>query len=260
MSLIINGRRIVTPGLDIVSWADDASLPKGTDFNRRTRKIRVIVWHTVHGKTGPLRPGIKHSNRDRVYAIYQARTPRKVSWHFTIDTDGSITQSLDPCREVAWHASYTETNEISVGIELVQDTDGSLYEGQIQASVAFSDVLHRELAAEGHFVPKQIPWHEGSPDSRKLARCLPPRHCADVYGNIGHRNNDPQKPFGDPGQYIFRALKTHGYEGFDLQLLEDRTAWRERQRELGMHESDCDGLPGPKTFQLMREQGKMWGQ
>lgn len=255
MSLVIAGRPIVVPGIDIVSWLDDRTLPKGTDFNPRKRKIRVIVWHTVHGRKGPLKPGIKQSTRDRVYAIYQARSPRNVSWHFTIDTDGSITQSLDPTLEVGWHASYTEVNEISLGIELVQDDDGSLYEGQLQVALQFGDVLHRELANAGHFVPKQIPWKNNAPDDRKLKRCLPPAYCANVCGAIGHRNNTYDKGFGDPGNHLFIAMQKHGYECFDIEAEQDLNTWKERQKILGLPKNLCDGTPGIKTYEAAKAAG-----
>lgn len=97
MSLIIDGQRVETPGLETISWLDDPKVPRVTDGRRRVpQATRAIVLHTVHGKLGGLsdKPSVPSTRAER-YARYQASTSRDVSWHLTIDTDGTIVQSAD---------------------------------------------------------------------------------------------------------------------------------------------------------------------
>ena len=64
MSIVINGKKIETPGLQTISWLDDPKVPKATDLNPREMWIRAIVLHTVHGKSGRLLPGLSRPNLD----------------------------------------------------------------------------------------------------------------------------------------------------------------------------------------------------
>jgi hypothetical protein len=240
----MNDQKLDTPGLETISWLDDPKVPRTTDTNPRTLWIRAIVMHTVHGKVGRLLPGIKPSTRAETYAKYQANTSRNVSWDYTIDTDGTIVVSNDPIRRFTWHA--TDVNPYTVGIEMVQDDNGDLYEGQIAATVKFLDFLTRTLADYNHPIQRQVPMTTaGNPVKGIIARITDDAAAKSVVGIYGHRNQTSNRGPGDPGDYIFEALLKANYKGFNLDLKEDVLFWKDIQTHLGV--VPVDGVPGRTT-------------
>lgn len=206
MSFVIDGVRIETPGLESVCWLDDPKVPKATDGRaRHSTAVRDVVLHTVHGKRGVLLPGGKPSTRAQTYAVYQAHTSREVSWHFTVDTDGTVVQSADPARWVCWHAG--SVNAYSVGIELVQESDGAIYQDGIAAAVRLCDLLCAQFN-----IPRRVPVNAlGAPAQSVIPR-LTGSHgpWGGVYGHLHQMTN---RGPGDPGDHIFAALLLAGYEG-----------------------------------------------
>ena len=255
MSLVLNGERIQTPGLETISWLDDPKVPMATDFNARTMWIRAIVLHTVHGKTGKLLPGVKASTRAETYAKYQANTTREVSWDYTIDTDGTVIVSNDPIKNYTWQAGAV--NPFTIGIEMVQDDNGDLYEGQMVAVVNFLDCLTKELADRGHPIQRQVPMTtDGKPVKNVIARIQDPAQAKSVVGIYGHRNQTTNRGAGDPGDYIFNALLFAGYKGFNLSANDDLTFWKDVQTQLGL---PADGVPGKNTQQALITKGYKHG-
>lgn len=254
MSIILGGRRLEVPCVETLCPADDAKLEWATDTNARPQPPQAIVLHTTSGKRGLLRKGIRPSKRAEAYAHYQAHTPRNVSWDFTIDTDGTVVQSNDPLIRATWQAGNSAINNRTLGIELVQDGDGAVYEGQLGAMVLFLDALTRELG-----IQRQVPTLNGQPDSRKLGRLFGGNAGASVYGIYGHRNCAHDRGFGDPGDHPFAALLAAGYEGFDLEAGEDVGVWGERQRALGFDAAERDGKPGRKTRAALAAAGHAHG-
>lgn len=267
--LVLDGREIAVP-FECRTWrSDPMRVPKATDFYPIARRacvpwtgagrpplwIRAIVLHTVHGrKGGTLREGAAPaSQRDLWYAQYQARTGRDVSWDFTVDSDGSVAQSNDPLEHVSWHAG--SVNVATLGIELVQESDGSLWRQQLeQTLVPLLDVLTRELR-----IQRQIPWHSGGPDSSVLRRFGDggaDRGGLRTVGIYGHRNQTQRRGFGDPTSWPFTTLFDAGYEGLDFRADEDRKAWRVRQAQLGIA---VDGIPGPGTVAALEASGREHG-
>jgi len=244
MSIILDGRTVEVPNVTTVSYVENpTSVPPATDFYDRKRAwVQAIVLHTVHGSRGALKPGRRDSRRDEVYAQYQANSDRHVSWDATVDTDGSVAWSNDPLQRITWHA--TAWNTRSLGIELVQDHDGSVYEDQIAALVALLDVLTRELG-----IQRQIPWRQGKPIANVIPRAdeLAADRGRTLVGVFGHRNNTRNRGPGDPGDWPFLALARAGYEGFDFSNSEDLGIWRSRQEAAGLQRDDVDGIPGPMT-------------
>lgn len=213
MSLIVAGAPVATPGLEVISWLDDPHVQRVTDGKARTVRPISVVLHTVHGKRGPLRPGSKASARAEMYARYQARTPREVSWHLTVDTDSTILQSADVALWHCWHAP--PTNAWSVGIELVQDDDGSLYADQIASTVRLLDLLCAQLT-----IPRRVPVSApGVPRTDTVRTWCAPKEGgrSDRWaGVLGHRNVTKSRGPGDPGDHVFLALLAAGYEGVAL--------------------------------------------
>jgi hypothetical protein len=208
VSLVIDGQRVETPGMQTISWLDDPAVPRVKDGRRRVpQSARAIVIHTVHGKLGrvadaPSAPSVRAER----YARYQAGTAREVSWHLTVDTDGTIVQSADIAAWTCWHA--TAVNGWTVGIELVQEADGTVYRPQLAAVVALCDLLCARLGIE-----RRVPARGGVP----IVGVVPRLTGTDGpwSGVFGHRNQTRQRGPGDPGSAVFLALLAAGYAGVE---------------------------------------------
>lgn len=256
MSVILDGEKISTPGIETISWLDDPKVPQATDGGTRTQWIRAIVLHTVKGKLGGIQPGVKPSNRAETYAKYQASTSRDVSWDYTIDTDGTVVVSNDPIKRYTWHAG--SVNGFTLGIELVQEENGDIWQGQIDATVKFLDWITRELADRGHPIQRQIPiTGMGTPVRGTISRIVKASEAKRVVGIYGHRNQTNNRGPGDPGDHIFNALLNAGYKGFNLEAKEDLIFWESTQRLLGMPAPD--GVPGPETARTLKAAGHAHG-
>jgi len=253
MSIVIGGRRIAT-AFESICWLDDAALaPYVTDHSPRTRRVRTIVLHTVKGINGPVRGGLKPSTRAEVYARYQTRAERAVSWDATLDTDGTLIWQNDPLADFCYHA--TAWNPISLGIELVQDADGSLYDGQLQTLVRVLDTLTAHLG-----IQRQIPWGATGLPRGVVDRLDEHGHQrgSDYVGVAAHFMNTESRGRGDtsvPFEYLRRA----GYECVDMPARSDLELWKSRQFALGMSRQDRDGIPLDKTVALLKQNGHRLG-
>ena len=253
--LILNGEQVPTPGLETISWLDDPAVPQATDFYERKLWIRAIVIHTVKGINGPLKPGKKDSKRAETYAQYQANTSRQVSWDYTVDTDGTIIVSNDPIKRATWQAG--SVNEFTLGIEMVQDNDGSVYEFQMETMVKFLDKLIVELADRDHPVQRQVPMTtDGKPVRGVIQRIQDPSQARKVVGIYGHRNQTTDRGVGDPGDHIFQYLMRAGYKGFNFDGGEDVTFWKSVQTRLGL---PADGIPGRDVQKALKKAGYAHG-
>lgn len=206
--LIIAGERVNT-AFESICWLDDRKVPKATDGRPRAKDtVKAIVLHTVHGKVGALKPGSKPSKRAETYARYQANTAREVSWHATIDTDGTIVQSADFALWLCWHAGAV--NAWTIGIELVQDDDGALYEATINSAVALCELLCASLS-----IPRRVPVNAQGKPARGVVSAL--TGARGPWGGVfGHRNQTNNRGVGDPGDQVFDALLRAGFEGVHL--------------------------------------------
>lgn len=209
MTVIIDDQRIDTPAFESICWMDDQHVPRATDGRKRTKDTVVaVVLHTVHGKPGKLVRGTKPSKRAETYAHYQTATEREVSWHFTVDTDGTVVQSADPARWLCWHAG--KVNAWTVGIELVQDNDGTLYSATLDAAVKLVELLCEKLGVE-----RRLPVDAAGAPSRGVIRALTGER-GPWSGVFGHRNQTHNRGRGDPGDQVFSALLEAGFTGVVL--------------------------------------------
>lgn len=244
------GQRVELPGLLTRCYLDDSRIPEATDTNPRREWIRSVVVHTTGGRRGRVIEGAPPSDADLAYARYQASTPAHKSWDYTVDRDGSIACSNDPTRRVTWHAGSTPVNNVAVGIEMVQNADGTLYSATIAATVLLLDWLTLLLG-----IQRQTPAVAGVPVVGELARLGGDEGGRDLVGIYGHRNvPGADRGPGDPGSDIFRALLLEGYEGFDVARSQDLAVWALRQRELQV---PAEGIPGPLTVGAIRSR-KNW--
>ena len=146
MALIVSGKALETRRFQSKNWKDDEHFQLN-EFNRAPRPqgmwVRGIVLHTTHGTSPqPILPGkgnaggalanikywnslanTSHANHKNNYA----------SAHLLVDRDATVIQAAD-LSEQTWHA--TSVNPVTIGIEVVQGSDGSLYEDQIKSTVA----------------------------------------------------------------------------------------------------------------------------
>lgn len=212
LGLVINSRRVAVPGVNVVTWLDDAKrAPPVTDGRARTKPPTAVCLHTSRGQRGAVRPGSRPSSRAETLALYQSRTARQVSWHLTIDTDGDVLQQADLVTWMCWHA--THANGWTVGIELVQHPDtGDLWQVQVDAAVQVVTAICDTLG-----IPKRVPvdaegapiqgtvqaWQEASEGGAQGAWA----------GVLGHRHLTCNRGPGDPGDSIFRALLKAGFAG-----------------------------------------------
>lgn len=227
-ALILDGALVEVPGVtDLATWESDPSrAPPITDGKARDRsKVRAVLLHTTRGRRGArLREGARPSTRAEALARYQATTTRDVSWHLTIDTDGTVLQSADPARWMAWHAGHA--NGWTVGIEIVQHPDSpDLWTVQIAAVVAVVGVLCDAFAIPRRVLVDAVgsPWMQPvqrllSPLARDRAGKLLGGKGERWGGVLGHCHVVPDhvRGPGDPGDLPFRALLDAGWEGVEL--------------------------------------------
>ena len=252
MAIVIGGRLIELKGARSASWTD-GTVPRVTDRSERTRRVRAIVLHTHEGTaTGAIKPGrIADDRTARSLARYQSSTTRQVSWDYTVGRDAVVYAQSDPAVEYTWHAS--SWNPISIGIELIQDDDGSLYDDQLDALVSLVDTLTREFR-----IQRQIPWRDGAPMLGVIYRAdeAGTLRGQDMVGVFGHANNTRSRGKGDPGPAPFYALHEAGYELFDYAVGEDSRVWRDRQVRMGVK---ADGLPLDATCDALARGGHPYG-
>jgi len=254
MSLIIAGKKVDVPGLKVLSWQDGIQwIKEVTDFYPRKKAVRLIICHTAKGIKGSLLPGAgTESSTAKALVRYQTNTDRDVSWDYTIDFDGTIYCQNDPVKKATWQAG--SVNGVSLGFELVQKDNGDVYEVQIEKAVLLIDTLTALLG-----IQRQIAW-DRTGNKPKVGVCSRLKTGGtDVVGIAGHRNQSKNRGPGDPGDYIYLALQKAGYECFDLDMLEDLKAWKERQKALGIPEAECDGIPGTKTVSVLKAAGYKHG-
>lgn len=261
MSVVLNGKKVEVPGLKTVSWVDPEAQSMGVkEVSHKTprggRWVRGIVCHTIHGVKGNLLPGLgPNTDIDTKQARYQVNTDREVSWDFTEDFNGDWLIQNDPLKNFTWQA--TSVNGITCGFEMVQHDNGDLYEGQIAKAVLFIDFMTAMLG-----IQRQIPWDKvhDKPKAGVVRRIAGDNHGKDVVGVYGHRNQTTNRGPGDPGDWLFIALKNAGYELFDFDNNDDLTLWKSRQQtSLGFAPADCDGVPGQKTIAALKERGHKHG-
>jgi hypothetical protein len=214
-------------------------------------KICAIIFHTTKGIPGgkDLRPMVLKKGQGpntkagaRTVSMWANDTTRYAGAHFIVDFDGSIYQCADVVLTATYHAELA--NGRTVGIELCQGKDAEVYEAQMESGVNLANWLTEKLS-----IQRQIPNKYQGPIERLEGKL-------NTYGVFGHRDLTNRRGAGDPGDFIFQALKKAGFESWDFKAGEDITVWRDRQRDLGV---PPDGQPGPKTVEALVDKGHPHG-
>lgn len=141
-------------------------------------------------------------------------SPAKVSWHITVDRDGSIFQLYD-FRKVTWHAGISSwkrpngsiingLNRWSIGIEVANygklSYNNGLFKNAYGKIVENNEVYK---ALDGTF------WHDYTPEQIKTLKEIVPvlckkYKCLDV---LGHEEISPTRKI-DPGRAMDKTLET----------------------------------------------------
>lgn len=250
MSVAVSGKPEDVPGLVTHSFldADEGRHPHLTpeDFALRPKGtlIRGVTLHTTQGLWPQVVvPGKGRSGGALANLSAWSHDHRCAGSHLLIDPDGEVYCAADLADEQTWHA--TSVNRVTIGIEIVQRSDGALFGDQIAAAVVLVDWLTRRFR-----IQRQIP---------DAFRGVVPRLAeggSEFVGIFGHRDQTTNRGRGDPGDAVFDALSAAGYERWNLLSRDDMQAWRERQTTLGVH---VDGVPLAETCDAIEATGKPHG-
>lgn len=253
MGIVVSGKNLEIPGLAIQNYKDVPEFKlKSTDGRPRpTTWVRGIILHTTRGIPGgkirtpqTIHPGTGPDHRrDEKVALMWSLDDRKAGAHLICDSDGSWVCTCDLARVAAYHAG--SANEVTIGIEMYQEPDGSLYSEQLQSVVVMVDFLTKTFGIQRQV---HLPYR-GKPVQR-------PSNGLDMVGIYGHRDISNNRGPGDPGDAIFMALLDAGYETFNYDLNEDLDVWSLRQKDLGLLN---DGIAGPRTVQALAARGHHHG-
>lgn len=271
MPLIIEGRSVAVVDvkgnpIESASFLDDKrfQLAKSGYRPRRTNWVRGICVHTRMG-AWPLHLVDESRNRrwDEMVAQRWENSGRMAGAHIAIDADGSFACLSDLMTTATYHAG--QVNEYSIGIEMYQEPDGTIYKATLMNAVAIIDAItrvfgiQRQVCSERQLSLRLASPVRGRTKSANLAYHPGGREGRDFVGVYGHRNCTRNRGLGDPGDHIFQFLKMAGYEEFDIDADEDRHVWLSRQAQIGIPEDSLDGIPGPMTCEALLDQGKPYG-
>lgn len=253
MGLLINGRLVDVPGVQVISPASHggpawARLDPGDYRIRRTPWVRAAGLHTTKGKWQQhVKPGAGPGGRDKVVADFWRGDPNHSAAPLVVDNDGSVVCLADLATTTAYHA--TVSNEWCVGIEIYQEIDGGIYDAALDSTVKVLGVMCDVLAIPRHFVDE----YDGGPCQRLLDG------GPGVCGVYGHRHNTDRRGRGDPGDEIFERLRDAGWSPVRLSVGEDLDLGRRYQQALAdrgfMRNDEVDGVLGPRSARAMRAAG-----
>ncbi len=197
-----------------------------------------------------------------------------------------VVQLVDPVVFITYHAGQNEVNTRSIGIEMVQEADGSLHSDTLDTTVELNVLL-----ADACGIPFQVhgviaPANDNAKAEVPVVRRLR-QGGADCCGVFGHRDNSWIEPEwlplryqgeqlermrrtypdgygdrgrGDPGDEIVLRLKRRGALSFDFHQRQDLAWWMRVQHELNLRFGANlreDGVCGPRTVAEMRRRG-LW--
>lgn len=254
MSLVIDGKFYSVPGQTIQNFSKEPKFAlKSNDGKIRPETwVRGIVLHTTRGIPGgsnktpqKIIPGVgPNLRRDERVARMWSLDARNAGAHLIVDADGSWVNTCDLQIFGAYHAG--NVNAVTVGIEIYQQSDASIYEIQLENVCVMVDFLTRHFGIQRQF---HRPYR-----GRAIKRGL--RKGRDMVGIYGHRDCSNNRGSGDPGDAIFDYLQDCGYESFNYDHDEDKSVWRRRQEQLNLLD---DGIPGPATVRALKKEGYKHG-
>lgn len=263
MGVVIGSVTEEVPGLAIRSFLD----PDGLRLEEEDREprsadawIHAIVLHTTKGIPGGsdqrkqriLDGSGPHGNHIAMVAQAWAEDHICASAHFLVDQDGTIACVADLLSETTYHAGQRAVNHHSIGIEMYQGEEAELYAIQLERTVRLVDFLTRRFGIQRQF---HAPYRNQAVQRIKEGG-------SSVVGVYGHREASDDRGSGDPGDAIFSALLSAGYERFDFDKEEDLAVWKKRQQDLNQQlglSLTVDGVPGQETVSALLRAGYPFG-
>lgn len=255
--VLVRGQVVPVPGLTV--WnpknAPDWCKLNPRDYRpRRTTWVRQLVVHTTKGMwPQTIKPGKGPANREQTVAHYWQKDPAQSAAHLVVGSDGEVACLADLALICAFHAEMS--NDWSIGIEIYQEADGSIYQAALDAAlklIAFLSELFEILLQ----VPSRR--YPGSPIARMDVHGSSPGG-PDMVGVFGHRDNTDNRGRGDPGDKVFEELRSsYGADALDYDRNEDKVLARRAQLYLNAHYDaglSEDGVAGPKTYRAMKAHG-----
>lgn len=255
--LVFSGRRVLVPGVNVISYLDDPDLaldlPEDGRPRRRGYAVQHVVVHTTRGapdrddpRPQTILPGAGPSTRAGYEVVHDQRHNGKhAGEHLVIDHDGTVYQLCDLVTVASYNA--TTVNDRAIGIEVKQGRQNEIYVAAGGSLLAVVLAITAELG-----IQRQMPDRYRGPIAR-LAR-----GGADFWGVFGHRDQTDDRSIGDPGDYLMGVLST-ACQRHNLAEGDDRRYVRQVQRELGMTGADLDGIPGPRTVAALKARGYAHG-
>jgi N-acetyl-anhydromuramyl-L-alanine amidase AmpD len=258
--VVVDGRVEVISGLELeqqLNYKLDPQLKliPGEDMrSRRTRWIRSIIIHTTKGLPTKVKAGKGPDTKleERIARLWST-DHRHAGAHLSIDWDCTVGCHADLIQDAAYHAGVI--NEFSIGIELFEDKQGTLYSEQLDTAVLVVEWLCRRFQIQRQMLP---------PTYEKIHPRLQ-RGGPDCVGVFGHRHVTTDRGPGDPGNDVFNWLKMAGFQIFNFEQTpgvelpkdparrsDDRVFWIPIQRKYGLY---GDGIPGPLTGDALQQAG-----
>jgi hypothetical protein len=249
MSFIVDGKAEPTPGMLSYSFLDDEKYRLTSEDRAARPKVRVrsIVLHTTQGKwPQAVWPSARAGGGALANIHHWSKDKRCAGSHLLVDQDGVVICAADLASEQTWHA--TTINAYSIGIEIVQRSDGSLTRPQLEAVVLACDWITRRFRIQRQ-----------TPDAFRGAVKRLVDGGRNFVGVCGHRDQSNNRGRGDPGDVVFDMLDEAGYERFNVLANGDLAAWKPRQAALGFAGKDVDGIPLNATCDALERAGHKWG-
>lgn len=248
--LIINGKEEQIPNVIVLNYKDDPrlKLKPGEDMrSRHTRWIRSIVLHNTKNAPTTVKLGSGPStDLDHRIARLWSTDARNAGAHLSVDWDSTVGCHCDLLLDASYHAG--SMNEVSIGIEIYEDSKGVVYEDQLITVVNLVKWLCQRFGIQ----MQMHPWHDNSEIPRIKTG------GSDCVGVFGHCHNNHKDKAYDPGFDVMKFLAAAGFREFDFVGCDvtgaywDVGYWIPIQAKLGLK---CDGVPGPKTRDALQALG-----
>lgn len=204
MGLFVEGAEVEVPGGEVVNYRDDASIAlTSRSCGPRRKRVAHVVLHTTGGYPDHNHPtpqtirsetaSPEHCHARRVIRGW-AEGERVAGAHIVVDADGTVFQCADLATTATWHC--VGLNQVSVGVEVVQQRDSSLFAVQLGVVVKLCEVLRERFG-----LPRTVALpYRGQ------------RITLDGVGVLGHRDASSNRGAGDPGDFVMQALVDAGWQ------------------------------------------------
>ena len=242
---LIKGKRVTVKGLDVQDRLN--LLRPGKDFGaRHVTWVRGISIRTSRNKPINVIEGIATERDMQSYPWWVSNPYEAGGAHVVVGVDGKVHCLADLLRDATYQAG--PANEYTVGVELVQGNDGSVFRGQLDALLLTLDALTRELG-----IQRQINVSKGFPIRRLV------QGGTDVVGI--YESTDALGKVKGVLSPVFDFLGEAGYEKLDFFRGLDKVEWKNRQLWLNSRGANLeeDGVPAPSTVEALKRSGYTHG-